>query len=95
MTSKASLEEMNHRLALLCENLLQSLVQDPDEVSVKSTRRKFTICVSKQDRGLVIGRGGQNLRALEDVLLLANEYMSESDPSYELPSFEVRVTDSE
>ncbi|MAD60011.1 MAG: hypothetical protein CMH49_00675 [Myxococcales bacterium] len=95
MSSKASYEEMNHRLALLCENLLQSLVQDPDEVSVKSARRKFTIRVSEQDRGLVIGRGGQNLRALEDVLLLANEYMPDSDPSYNVPSFEVRVSDSE
>ena len=95
MNSKTSHEEMNHRLASLCENLLQLLVRNPQEVSVKSSRRKFTIRVSEEDRGLVIGRGGQNLRALEDVLLLANEYFPKSDLSYELPSFEVKVSDSE
>jgi predicted RNA-binding protein YlqC (UPF0109 family) len=95
MSSAVSHEEMNHRLAQLCENLLKSLVQNPDELSVKSSRRKFTILVSDQDRGLVIGRGGQNLRSVEDVLLLATEYMPKLDTPYELPSFEVRVNDSE
>ena len=95
MGSKTSHEEMNHRLASLCENLLQSLVRNPDEVSVRSSRRKLTIRVSEEDRGLVIGRGGQNLRALENALLLANEYYTKPDPSYELPSFEVKVNDSE
>jgi predicted RNA-binding protein YlqC (UPF0109 family) len=95
MSFVVSHEEMNHRLAQLCENLLKSLVQNPDELSVKSSRRKFTILVSDQDRGLVIGRGGQNLRSVEDVLLLATEYMPKLDTPYELPSFEVRVNDSE
>ena len=95
MGSKISHEETNRRLALLCENLLQLLVRGPGEVSVKSSRRKLTIRVSEDDRGLVIGRGGQNLRALENVLLLANEYHPKSDPSYELPSFEVKVNGSE
>ena len=95
MSSRTSHEEMNHRLASLCENLLQLLVRNTDEVNVRSSRRKLTIRVSAEDRGLVIGRGGQNLRALENVLLLANEYFPKSDPSYELPSFEVKVNDSE
>ena len=47
MGSKTSHEEMNHRLASLCGNLLQSLVKNPDEVSVRSSHRKSMIRVQK------------------------------------------------
>lgn len=106
MGSKQEKNKLTQHLTELCEQLVKALVKDPDQVSVSYDLRKecIQILVSDRDRGLVIGRGGQNLLALEHSLLVAAQYLtknsqsvqhssrhSDLSSSYGLPSFEVRA----
>ena len=104
MGSKQDHSKLTRELVQLCEQLVRALVKDPEQVSVSYQPRKETlrILVSDRDRGLVIGRGGQNLQALEHSLQAAVYYLqtgtetakptSHSIP-YGLPSLEVRVNE--
>ena len=106
MASKQVNEKLTLRLTELCEQLVQALVKKPEEVSVSYDRRResLQILVADSDRGLVIGRGGQNLLAIEHSLLVGVQYLIKNDQTlngsplhlglsstYGLPSFEVRV----
>ena len=99
MNAKQSKQELNTHLIDVCAHLVRSIVREPDLVKVRFDHRKdqLSILVSPKDRGLVIGRGGQNLSAIESGLLLALSYLSEGREAkhrlHDLPSVEVRATD--
>ena len=99
MNAKHSTQELKKHLIDVCAHLVRSIVKEPDLVEIKFVDRKdqLTILVSPKDRGLVIGRGGQNLAAIESSLLLALSYLSagkEAKPRFtDLPSLEVRAID--
>lgn len=105
MSFKKSHEELNIQLTNVCEGLIKAIVSSPDLVSVtiEQPKNSMTISVSQRDRGVVIGRGGQNLRAIEDSLRLAIRYLladakkntSAHSASFELPSLNVRVSNQE
>lgn len=66
------------RLISLMSSVICSCVRAPDQVQVSydSRQSRLLVEVSPKDRGALIGRGGRNLRALEDVLALAVSYGS-------------------
>jgi predicted RNA-binding protein YlqC (UPF0109 family) len=63
-------------LVQLTEAVVSACVREPQavEVSYDQRRDRLLIEVASRDRGSLIGSGGRNLRALEDVLLLALRY---------------------
>ena len=105
MSFKTSHEELNIRLASVCETIVRAVVVEPNLVTVTFDHSKETlvISVSSKDRGVVIGRGGQNLHALEDALQLGARYLFEQSKktpkaqltSYTLPSLEVSAGNQE
>ena len=52
----------------LAEYLLAQVVRTPEELSVELRGGSLTVSVARRDRAIVIGTGGQNLRALEQIL---------------------------
>ena len=67
-------------LVELTTSVVRSCVREPDQVKVSYDQRqdRMMIEVASKDRGMLIGRGGRTLRALEDVLLLSQHYVSKS-----------------
>ena len=59
----------------LVEYLVSSIVEDPEAVSVTDGERRgepvWVVNVAQSDRGLVIGRQGRTIRAIETVLQAA------------------------
>ncbi len=103
MSLKLSHEELNRHLIDTCAHIVRSVVKDPDlvEVTLDDRRDQMTVKVSHRDRGVVIGRGGQNLFAVESALQLALTYLDDqasvrkagNGRPYGLPSIEVRAID--
>ncbi|OGE25630.1 hypothetical protein A3H85_03570 [Candidatus Daviesbacteria bacterium RIFCSPLOWO2_02_FULL_40_8] len=56
----------------LLDYLVKSLVGKPDEVKIEDKTDEsgltFTLTVSPEDMGLVIGKGGQTIRSLRKML---------------------------
>jgi len=80
------------RLAKLTELIVKSCVRQEDAVAVLVEKNKLIIEVSPKDRGRLIGKGGRNLRALEDLLSLAElsaTNRNEAQPSPRLPLIDV------
>ena len=105
MSLNTSYEDLNIRLVSVCENIVRAVVKEPNLVTVTFDHSKeaLTISVSPKDRGIVIGRGGQNLRALEETLTLGARYLLRQSKnvstaqlaSYTLPSLEISVSHQE
>lgn len=99
MNAKQSQRQFNSHLIDVCEHIVRSVVSEPDlvEITLDDRREQLKISVSPADRGVVIGRGGQNLAAIESVLLLAMRYMGDENRVLprlsDLPSLEVRAID--
>jgi uncharacterized protein len=59
----------------LVEYLVESIVDDPEAVSITDGERRgepvLVVNVAEADRGLVIGRQGRTIRAIETVLQAA------------------------
>ena len=59
----------------LVEYLIESIVDDPEAVSITDGERRgepvLVVNVAEADRGLVIGRQGRTIRAIETVLQAA------------------------
>lgn len=97
MNAKPSKREFNAHLIDVCEHIVRSIVKQPElvEVSLDVQREQLTILVSSADRGVVIGRGGQNLMMIESSLLLALAYLDQTGDGspllLSLPSLEVRA----
>jgi predicted RNA-binding protein YlqC (UPF0109 family) len=74
--------------------ITRSCVRSPDLIEVDYDARKHRVMISAapKDRGVLIGRDGKNLRALEDALTLALTYHSgaRSAGSQELPLIELK-----
>ena len=68
----------HHSIVDLTTFIVCSCVRMPDQVHVSYDQRqdRLIIEVAPKDRGVLIGRGGRTLRALEDVLSLAQLYHS-------------------
>ena len=73
--------------------VVRSCVRMPDQVHVSYDQRqdRLIIEVAPKDRGLLIGRGGRTLRALEDVLSLAQLYNSGAHQADESSPINERV----
>jgi predicted RNA-binding protein YlqC (UPF0109 family) len=67
-------------LVELTTSIVRSCVREPDQVKISydQGQDRMMIEVASKDRGMLIGRGGRTLRALEDVLLLSQHYVSKS-----------------
>ena len=74
--------------------IARSCVRSPDLIEVEYDARKHRVilCAAPKDRGVLIGRDGKNLRAIEDALALALTYHSgkRSVAAQELPLIELK-----
>lgn len=74
--------------------IARSCVRSPNLIEVEYDARKHrvTLSAAPKDRGVLIGRDGRNLRAIEDALTLALTYHSgkRSAGSQELPLIEIK-----
>ena len=63
-------------LVSVTTTIVTSCVREPEQVDVNYDPRqgRLLVEVASKDRGALIGRGGKNLRALEDALALAQQY---------------------
>ena len=72
----------------------RACVRSPElvEVEYDARRHRVTLSASPKDRGVLIGRDGKNLRALEDALALALAYQSDKRgvAAQELPLIELK-----
>jgi predicted RNA-binding protein YlqC (UPF0109 family) len=97
MNAKLPKRDLNTHLIDVCRHIVRSIVKNPDliEVTYDDRREQLTILVSPEDRGIVIGRGGQNLSAIESCLALALTHLSGQESRMsrlvDLPSLEVRA----
>ena len=68
-------------------------VRDPDQVDVSydPQQDRLIIEVASKDRGVLIGRGGRTLRALEDALSLSRHYAGQTsaNANTDLPLIEI------
>ena len=78
-TSQRPSAQSYRSLVELTTSIVRSCVREPDCVRVRYDERqdRMMIEVASKDRGMLIGKGGRTLRALEDVLLLSQHYASE------------------
>ena len=69
---------------------------DQVEVTYDKNKHRVSLSVASKDRGVLIGREGRNLRALEDALALALTYSSDQRGSVvrDLPLIEFSGGDS-
>ena len=54
-------------------NLLKSIVSKPEEISIERTDLdtgmvSFLITAAEEDKGLIIGKGGRTIKALQDII---------------------------
>ena len=79
-TSGRSSSASYRSLVELTTSIVKSCVREPDQVKISYDQRQDRMMfeVASKDRGMLIGRGGRTLRALEDVLLLSQHYVSKS-----------------
>ena len=85
-------KDLHRSLVGLTTSVVRSCVRYPDlvNVSYSSRQNRMTIELASKDRGILIGKGGRTLRALEDVLLLSQYYMSgSSEERMSLPLIEL------
>lgn len=83
-------------LVEITTSIVSACVRHPDQVDVSYDQRqdRLLIEVAPKDRGVLIGRGGRNLRAIEDALSLSQHYLSKpqnqaSNASSGLPLIEI------
>ena len=72
-------EEWSQSLVEITTSIVNACVRHQDQVNVSYDHRqdRLLIEVASKDRGVLIGRGGRTLRALEDALSLSQHYLSE------------------
>lgn len=72
----------------LLEFIVESIVRDPDAAEVVLGERRgepaLEVRVERADRGLIIGRGGRTIRAIETVLAAAAARMGQTCPVLEV-----------
>lgn len=68
----------------LLDYVVRALVRDVDAVEVTGDAESLTINVAPDDRGLIIGREGRTIRAIENVLAAAST--DGRCPHLEIPS---------
>ncbi len=54
-------------------NLLKSIVNHPDDVTVSAEEPQtgiviYTITAHEEDKGIIIGKGGRTIKALNDII---------------------------
>lgn len=68
----------------LLDYMVRALVRDVDAVKVTGDASGLVIHVNEDDRGLVIGRQGRTIRAIEAIMTAASE--DGHCPQLEIPS---------
>ena len=90
---RESSAEQAQALVELTTMIVSGCVRDPDQVDVSydPQQDRLIIEVASKDRGVLIGRGGRTLRALEDALSLSRHYAGQTsaNANTDLPLIEI------